>query len=351
MKLTSLLNFIFTLKTTHSAWIPIANRDATSYITTNGTENEGFRFGITADCQLGKFAHKIEQDDTQKWYLDTEMLNAGMNGLNHFRDLRFIILIGDMVQDKPKYSSSSSGKTNDNNAQIETAKNSLSKTDIPVFVIPGNRDLGNEWNAPVGQPMLPIEQYQGKWGDDYYSFQVGSVMFLSLNTQIWKLDDETYEPAVSLFLDEFNWYESQMNSAIKDSSVSNIVIFMHIPPYYHYAAEADEDRNLPVTNQAVVNAGFDGACRTRFLDALPETKPFQIFSGHLHVNRNPDVGDPLHDKLQITSAFTMTKEDGNPDNKWRTGLGGIRLAQQNTQLKTVEHEWQYLQDLPGLYPN
>ena len=66
---------------------------------------------------------------------------------------------------------------------------------IPLVLQPGNHDIGQ-------QPTpSDIERYRQRFGDDYFSFWVGGVMYVALNSQYYRDDAST----VALREDQDAW--------------------------------------------------------------------------------------------------------------------------------------------------
>lgn len=105
--------------------------------------------------------------------------------------------------------------------------------DIPLVFVSGNHDLGN---APTPDT---VEQYCRAWGDDYFSFWVGGVLYLVLNSQLF------FDASGCPQLEEAHeaWMEKQLQKAAK-SSARHVIIFQHIPLYLRTPDEEDDYFNL-----------------------------------------------------------------------------------------------------------
>ena len=68
--------------------------------------------------------------------------------------------------------------------------------DIPLVCVCGNHDIGN---TPTHDS---ITNYQRSFGDDYFSFWVGGVMFLVLNSQFFE-DDSQVMPTLKASISSF----------------------------------------------------------------------------------------------------------------------------------------------------
>ncbi|OWK11317.1 CPPED1, partial [Cervus elaphus hippelaphus] len=106
-------------------------------------------------------------------------------------------------------------------------------SDIPLVLVSGNHDVGN---APTPET---IAEFQRTWGDDYFSFWVGGVLFLVLNSQF--LYDASRCPALKREQDR--WLEQQLRSA-GQRACRHAVVFQHIPLFLQSIGEDDDYFNL-----------------------------------------------------------------------------------------------------------
>lgn len=115
--------------------------------------------------------------------------------------------------------------------QERDLKNVLKNTDqnIPLVFVSGNHDIGN---APTRET---IDNYCKSWGDDYFSFWVGGVFFLVLNSQLYF--DSSKCPELKQAQDV--WLNEQLAVAEKHKC-KHIIVFQHIPLFLR---EPDEDHD------------------------------------------------------------------------------------------------------------
>ena len=125
-------------------------------------------------------------------------------------------------------------------------------SDIPLVLVSGNHDVGN-----VPTPET-IAEFQRTWGDDYFSFWVGGVLFLVLNSQF--LHDASRCPGLKQEQDR--WLEQQLRAA-GQRACRHAVVFQHIPLFLQSVGEGDDYFNLaqPVRKEMAdkfVEAGRPG---------------------------------------------------------------------------------------------
>lgn len=115
--------------------------------------------------------------------------------------------------------------------QEQDLKSVLKNTDqdIPLVFVSGNHDIGN---TPTRET---IDNYCKSWGDDYFSFWVGGVFFLVLNSQLYF--DSSKCPELKQAQDA--WLNGQLAAARKHKC-KHVIVFQHIPLFLR---EPDEDHD------------------------------------------------------------------------------------------------------------
>lgn len=105
--------------------------------------------------------------------------------------------------------------------------------EIPLVLVSGNHDVGN---VPTPETIVEFRQ---TWGDDYFSFWVGGVLFLVLNSQF--LYDASRCPALKRAQDQ--WLEQQLSIA-RQQKCQHTIVFQHIPLFLQNIDEDDDYFNL-----------------------------------------------------------------------------------------------------------
>lgn len=144
-------------------------------------------------------------------------------------------------------------------------------SEIPLVLVSGNHDVGN---TPTPET---IAEFQQTWGDDYFSFWVGGVLFLVLNSQF--LYDASRCPALKQAQDQ--WLDQQLSIAGRQQC-RHAVVFQHIPLFLQSVDEDDDYFNLAKavrkeTADKFARAGsrgtpgvwWKGGLKGRFLDPSP----------------------------------------------------------------------------------
>jgi predicted MPP superfamily phosphohydrolase len=139
---------------------------------------------------------------------------------------------------------------------------------IKLFSVPGNHDVGNE------PTVESLAQYRERFGADYYSFRVGDVAGLVLNSNLEKGAENVPGEAAKMEA----WFRNELER-VKLTGVKRIIVFQHIPFFLKDSNEEDQYFNIPKT------------IRGRYLRLLHEYGVQQVFAGHYHRNELGRDGD------------------------------------------------------------
>lgn len=107
---------------------------------------------------------------------------------------------------------------------------------IPLVFVSGNHDIGN---TPTPET---IAQYRRSWGDDYFSFWVGGVLFLVLNSQLFFDGSACPDQRAA----HEAWLSEQLDST-KHRACRHTVVFQHIPIFLRSPEEDSDYFNLEKT--------------------------------------------------------------------------------------------------------
>ncbi|XP_072312463.1 serine/threonine-protein phosphatase CPPED1 [Eucyclogobius newberryi] len=221
-----------------------------------------FCFIQAADPQLGLMKAWREGDSDgggDEWAEEVELTKQAVEAVNRLQPRpRFMVLCGDLVHAMPD--------TPFRDEQERDLKEVLKGTDpsIPLVFVSGNHDLGN---TPTPKT---VEQYCNQWGDDYFSFWVGGVLCLVLNSQLFF--DASACP--QLMEAQETWLEQQLRRASSPSEhkPKHVLVFQHIPLYLKSPDEDDDYFNL------------EREVRQQLMDKFKRAGVKAVFSGHYHRN-------------------------------------------------------------------
>lgn len=205
-----------------------------------------FFFMQLADTQYGMFTKNkgFEQE--------AALAQQAVEHINRLRP-RFVIVCGDLTNATPEHARY--------RAQVAQYYQDFSKVDeeIPLVCVCGNHDIGNR---PTPKS---IASYHENFGDDYFSFWVGGVCNVVLNSSVLK--DPTGAPEV--LAAQRTWLDQQLRDA-KEANATHILLFQHHPLFL--AKEDEPDQYLQHSARAEnASAGPTeaGGCPSRLCRSLP----------------------------------------------------------------------------------
>lgn len=178
----------------------------------------------------------------------------------------------------------------------------LINSEIPLIILSGNHDLEDK------PTELTISEYITEFGDDYFSFWKGGVLFIILNTQLYR-DPELTQ---ALLAQQEAWLDGLL-SAPENANATHLIVLQHIP---WFLSNISEPFN-PIFTFPLVE-------RQRMITKLYQGGVRYIFAGHYHRN-----AEGKFEELQmITTSATG----------WQNNLGAPANAQPGYRLVTVTAE-------------
>lgn len=145
---------------------------------------------------------------------------------------------------------------------------------IPVYHVPGNHDM----NFRVPDHHHSTETFRRVYGPDYYSFNVGKVHFVTLNTvkyKGWNKEKSKSSGYIGYVHEkQLTWLRNDLSFVPEDHLV---VLSMHIP----ISTGQNEKANTKVTN------------RDALFDVLKDRKHLLALAGHMHFVEYLELG-PEH---------------------------------------------------------
>jgi 3',5'-cyclic AMP phosphodiesterase CpdA len=255
-----------------------------------------FFFMQLADTQYGMFT------GNEGFAQEAALAERTVQHINRLRP-RFVIVCGDLTNATPGHARYL--------AQVQQYQRDFSQVDpdIPLVCVCGNHDIG-------GRPTAEsIASYKQHFGDDYFSFWVGGVCNIVLNSTVIK--DPTGAPQV---LDAQQvWLEHQLAKA-QQVQAKHIFLFQHHPMFLKEEDEPDQYFNIPL------------ARRTPLLEQLKQAKVRAIFAGHYHRNSYGRAGE---------MEMITTGPVGRPLGKDPSGFRIVKVHEQH-----IQHEYYAVDDVP-----
>lgn len=228
-----------------------------------------FSFVQIADPQLGML------HGDRSWEEERAMLSLAVQHINKLKP-RFLLVSGDMSNAWPV------GPQADAKAaakQVNAVKEVLREVDssIPIVLVAGNHDIGQ-----VPSPN-ELDLYSSRWGDDYFSFWVGGVYFMVINSQFYMDSSKTPNQRK----DQDTWIEAQFE-ALKKRKPKHAVVLSHVPPFIE---EPDEPQGW---------ANWETEPRARIVKLAKEAGVRLWLCGHYHGN-----ADAYDDDLEVVTCASV----------------------------------------------
>lgn len=265
-------------------------------VETEGKWQGPFFFIQMADTQYGMFSKN------KGFEKEADLVSQAVGHINRLKP-RFVIVCGDLTHATPKETQYGD--------QVQQFKRDFSKVsaDIPLVCVCGNHDIGNRPNASS------IAKYRQHFGDDYFSFWVGGVHNLVLNSTVIK--DST--DAEDILKRQDDWFRETLQQSKRDGAVHSFV-FQHHPWFLKAADEPDLYFNLPIER------------RRKALAMMHEAGVRAVFAGHYHRNAYAKDGE-----LEMITTGPV----GKPLGKDPSGFRAVRVFHDQ-----IDHAYYSLKEVP-----
>ncbi|XP_040430899.1 serine/threonine-protein phosphatase CPPED1 isoform X2 [Cygnus olor] len=234
-----------------------------------------FYFIQGADPQFGlikAWAVGDTNNGDDEWKEEIKLTEQAVQAVNKLNPKpKFFVLCGDLIHGMP-----GSQWRKDQERDLKNILKNIDQ-DIPLVFVSGNHDIGN---TPTRET---IDNYCKSWGDDYFSFWVGGVFFLVLNSQLYF--DSSKCPELKQAQDV--WLNEQLAVAEKHKC-KHIIVFQHIPLFLR---EPDEDHDY---------FNLEKSVRQGIMEKFHKAGIKAVFSGHYHRNAG---GSYRGLEMVVTSAI------------------------------------------------
>ncbi|MDP6038852.1 MAG: metallophosphoesterase [Candidatus Latescibacteria bacterium] len=190
----------------------------------------------------------------------------------------FVVHLGDMINPVPQLATYPEA--------AECFRNIFSALSCPLYLIPGNHDIGDkpvDWMPAKQVHQEFIEQYRSVFGKDYHTFQHHDCHFVLINTSLLNsnLEQEAEQRA---------WLEDLQ----KKINGERVFLFAHYPPFIHSPTERGHYDNL------------DEPARSWLLKWVENTSVEAIFSAHVH---NFFYNQHINTRLYVLPAVSFVRQD------------------------------------------
>ncbi|MEX2371580.1 MAG: metallophosphoesterase [Bacteroidales bacterium] len=254
----------------------------------SGSDTTWFFIQLT-DPQFGMF------ENNEGFGKETVLYTKAVEKINGLKP-DFVVITGDLVHDP------------DDESQIAEFKRITAQIDeqIPVYLIPGNHDVGGE---PDKQSL---EKYMTNYGYDRFSFIHKGVKLIGINTSLIKADLPGPEKK------QYRWLKKEIKKNRDDLPV---IMFGHYPFFIHSFDEPEKYSNIGIEK------------REKYISLFEQLGVGFVFSGHLHNNAYATKG---------TIEYVITNAVGKP---LGDAPSGMRIIKINKGL--ISHDFYGLDEIPG----
>jgi serine/threonine-protein phosphatase CPPED1 len=217
------------------------------------------------DIQMGMISKNANHEDEIRLY------KAAIQEVNKIKP-DFVVITGDFVNNRT------------DTAQIRAFREltALINKKIPVYVIPGNHDVGQK------PDQATLDFYFRYYPTDKFSFTQKGIQFTGINSSL--INSGTEEEML-----QFNWLKQQL----KRRSASKI-IFSHHPFFIRDIHEKDSYANIPFVK------------RREYMELFKSNGVAVIFAGHYHNNAEAE-----YDGIQMITTSAVGKQLGNAKSGFR----------------------------------
>ena len=213
-----------------------------------------FRFAVIADSHI-----RLPGTDVEGGYPSNAVATSRnreiVDHLNRL-DPAFVVHLGDIVHPIPALDSHEDA--------VRLARDIYDGLNPPLYLIPGNHDIGDKANAWMPAPVVDGKShrvYEKHWGPLYQSFDVQDCHFIMLDTPVLN-SGLPREQA------QFEWLEKDLRA--HRQSGRRLFVCLHYPLFLYHPDEVKHYDNI------------EQPARSRLLELLQDHRAEAVFSGHVH---------------------------------------------------------------------
>ena len=225
-----------------------------------------FTFVQLSDTQMGFIS------DNRDVEAERELFTKAVEYINRTKPA-FVVITGDFVNIRTDMT------------QINAFKEITALIDkkIPVYLVPGNHDIGQN---PAGEE---IDFYLKLYGYDRFSFNYGGVYFVGLNSCYIKAGSPQEQ-------EQLEW----LNTVFAKNKSNRKVIFTHYSFFINDVNEEEAYFNLPVEK------------RKDYFRLFKENNTKAVFAGHYHNNASAN-----YDGIDMITTSSVGKQLGKVKSGFR----------------------------------
>lgn len=228
---------------------------------------ELFTFVQLTDIQMGMFSKNTNSDEEKRLY------SLAIDQINTLKP-KFIVITGDFVNQR----------TDTNQIKAFIQLTSLISNRIPVYLIPGNHDVGQ---IPDKEKL---DFYFRYYPTDKFDFRYKGLQFIGINSCLINSGTEQEQA-------QLNWLKASLN---KKSGKVRKIVFTHHPFFITDINEKDSYSNIP------------GEKRMEYMQLFKNSGVKMIFAGHYHNNAIAQ-----HDGIEMITTSAVGKQLGKAKSGFR----------------------------------
>jgi len=243
--------------------------------------------------------------------IELELVRRAVRQVNRLRP-RFVVVTGDMVNAWPG--------SRRFPGQVRAFREAFRGLDpgIPLFTVPGNHDISNR------PTRSRLARYRAIFGEDRYTFWVGGVCFVVLNSTLLSagsIPEETRRQS--------RWLTRTLREA-RARVPQHLVVFQHHPWFLFRVEEPDSYFNLPRRLRGPV------------LSRMNRAGVRAIFAGHYHHNASARFED-----IELVTSGSISRPLLKPDSVGRRSRdpAGLRIVW--VTASDIDHRFYGLDDVPS----
>ncbi len=216
---------------------------------------DSFTFAVLADAHVRPPDERFGPDDYPSNRLFNDRNRHAIRLVNRFAP-EFVLHLGDMVHPIPALASYP--------AAVQAARELYRELAVPLYVTPGNHDLGDKPNAWTPAPTVTGENndvFEKDWGPVWQTFVHAGCRFVLINSPV-------LNSGLKREGGQRDWLESELKAWQKAGK--RIFLFTHYPLFL----------NTPDEDEHYDNLGEPA--RAWLLARLAQFKVEAVFTGHAH---------------------------------------------------------------------
>ncbi len=228
---------------------------------------ELFTFVQLTDIQMGMFSKNANSEEEVRLY------TSAIHQINKLKP-KFVVITGDFVNQR----------TDTNQINAFKKLTSLFKKNIPVYLIPGNHDVGQ---VPTKETL---DFYFKYYPNDNFDFSYKGVQLIGINSSLINSGAEQE-------IKQLNWLKESLN---KKQANTRKIIFSHHPFFISNINEKDGYSNILQVK------------RLEYMQLFKENGVEAVFAGHHHNN-----AEATYEGIDMITTSAIGKQLGKAKSGFR----------------------------------